>query len=124
MLGSQLRRATSPPRSDVLSLIFPAKFRRGNCPFAHKEGTMYIHGYSMTANEGNFYSAAQVEKTASEQRAADVRKSLLKGAAEIEGAATPEETFMVGQWLDSRHSQVESEAQYHASAAGKVPDFG
>jgi hypothetical protein len=31
---------------------------------------------------------------------------------------------MLGQWMDSRHSQVESEDQYHASASGKDPDFG
>ncbi len=78
----------------------------------------------MSINAASFYSAAQNEKAAAAQRAADVRKKLLKGAAEIEGAATPEETLLIGQWMDSRHSQVESEDQYHASASGKDPDFG
>ena len=89
---------------------------------------MHIHGNSMNINAANFYNAAQNEKTAAAQRAADVRKKLLKGASEIEGASTPEGTLLIGQWMDSRHSQVqspsESQDQYHPSAAGKDPDFG
>ena len=85
---------------------------------------MHIHGNSMAVNAANFYAAAQGERAAAAQRAAEVRKKLLKGASEIEGATTPEETLMISQWLDSRHSQTESEDQYHATAAGKDPDFG
>jgi hypothetical protein len=48
----------------------------------------------------------------------------LRNASEIEGAATPEESLLIGQWMDSRHSQVLSEEQYHASASGKDPEFG
>jgi hypothetical protein len=77
----------------------------------------------MNLNAVNPYSAA-AEKAAAAQRAADVRKKLMKSAADIEGTASPEEAFMLGQWMDSRHSQVESEDQYHASASGKDPDFG
>jgi len=50
---------------------------------------MHIHGNSMSTNAASFYSAAQNEKTAAAQRAADVRKKLHKGASEIEGASTP-----------------------------------
>jgi hypothetical protein len=78
----------------------------------------------MAVNAASFYSAAQGEKTAAAQRATDNRRKLLKSASEIESAASPEETLMIGQWLDSRHSQVQSEDQYHASAAGKDPEFG
>jgi hypothetical protein len=78
----------------------------------------------MNVNAANFYSAAEGEKAAAAQRAADVRKKLLKSASEIEGSATPEETLLIGQWMDGRHSQVQSEEQYHASASGKDPDFG
>jgi hypothetical protein len=85
---------------------------------------MHIHGNSMSINAANFYSAAQNEKTAAAQRAADVRKKLLKGASEIEGASTPEESLLIGQWMDSRHSQVQSEDEYHTSASGKDPEFG
>jgi hypothetical protein len=78
----------------------------------------------MAVNAANFYTAAEGERTATAQRAADVRKKLLKGAAEIDGAATPEETLMIGQWLDSRHSQTQSEGQYRAAAAGKDQELG
>jgi hypothetical protein len=78
----------------------------------------------MSINAASFYSAAQNEKTTAAQRAADIRKKLLKGASEIEGAATLEETLLIGQWMDSRHSQVQSQDQYHTSASGKDPDFG
>jgi len=57
-------------------------------------------------------------------RAAEVRKNLLKSAAEIAGAAAPEETLLIGQWLDSRPSQAESHDPYHASTAGRDSDFG
>ena len=85
---------------------------------------MHIHGNSLAVNEANFYAAAQGKRDAAAQQAAEVRKKLLKSASLIEGAATPEETLMIGQWLDSRHSQTESENQYYSSAAGKDPDFG
>jgi len=80
---------------------------------------MHIHGNSMTINAANFYSATQEERAAAAQRAASVRKKLIKRASEMEGAATPEETLMIGQWMDSRHSQVQSEEQYDNSVSGK-----
>jgi hypothetical protein len=85
---------------------------------------MHIHGNSMTINAANFYSATQEERAAAAQRAASVRKKLIRNASELEGAATPEETLMIGQWMDSRHSQVQSEEQYYDSVSGKDPDFG
>jgi hypothetical protein len=85
---------------------------------------MHIHGNSMTVNAANFYSATQEERAAAAQRAAGVRKKLIRSASEIEGAATPEETLMISQWMDSRHSQVESGEQYHDIVSGKDPDFG
>ena len=83
---------------------------------------MHIHGNPMSINPVNPYAAA-AEKAAAAQRAADVRKRLLKSAASA-AAATPEETLMIGQWLDSRHSQVRSDAENHTAAAGRDPDFG
>ncbi len=85
---------------------------------------MHIHGNSMTVNAANFYSATQEEKAAAAQRAASVRKKLIRSASEIEGAASPEETLMIGQWMDSRHSQVQSGEQYSDSVSGKDPNFG
>ena len=83
-----------------------------------------MHIHSMGVNPANFYATSEGERAASAQRAAEVRKKLQKGAAQIEGAATPEETLMISQWLDARHSQTESTEEYHATAAGREPDFG
>jgi hypothetical protein len=85
---------------------------------------MHIHGNSISVNAANLYSAAQGERAAAAQRAVEVRKKLLKSAAGIEAGATPEETLLIGQWLDGRHSQVLSEDQYYTAAAGKNPDLG
>jgi hypothetical protein len=52
-----------------------------------------------------------------------VRRKLNKGAQEIDGAASSE-SLLIGQWTDSRHSQIQSEDQYHSSASGRNPDFG
>ena len=38
--------------------------------------------------------------------------------------ADPDATLLVGQWLDSRHSQVLPQDEYHSAASGKDPDFG
>ena len=43
-----------------------------------EEETMHIHGNSMNINAASLYSSAQNEKTAAAQRAAEVRKKLLK----------------------------------------------
>jgi hypothetical protein len=85
---------------------------------------MHIHGNSMNINAANFYAASQNEKAEAARRAADVRKKLLKGAAQIEGSAGPEETLLISQWIDSRHSQVQSEEQYHTASSGRDPEFG
>ena len=74
---------------------------------------MHIHGSQMNPNTVNPYSAA-AEKAVARQRAAAVRKKLMKRATDIEGASSPEEAFMVGQWIDSRRSQVQSPIQNDA----------
>ena len=93
-----------------------------------EERAMHIHASQMNMNATSLYSAAGAEKAAAAQRAADIRRKLMKSASDIEGVPSPDEAFMIGQWMDSRHSQVESpdqnNAQYHAGASGKVPDFG
>jgi hypothetical protein len=78
----------------------------------------------MNVNAANFYSIGNGERSAAAQRAAEVRKKLLNSAQSVEGEASPEETLLIGQWLDARHSQVQSPAEYHATASGKDPDFG
>jgi hypothetical protein len=78
----------------------------------------------MAVNPANYYSATQEEKAAAKQRAAEVRKRLTKGTSEIEGASSPDDNFMIGQWMDARHGRIQSEDQYHSSASGKDPDLG
>ncbi|MGD0938641.1 MAG: hypothetical protein ABR905_02940 [Terracidiphilus sp.] len=85
---------------------------------------MHIHGNSMAVNTANLYSAAQAERADSAKRAAEVRKRLLKGASEIEGAATPVESLLIGRWLDAGHSQNQNDDEYHSSSAGRDSDFG
>jgi hypothetical protein len=85
---------------------------------------MHIHGNLMSVNAANLYSAAQGERAAAAQRAAETRRKLLKSAAEPEAASSPDEAFMIGQWMDARHSQVLTGDEYHAAVSGKDPDLG
>jgi len=85
---------------------------------------MHIHKNSMASIAADIYSSAQAERAAATRRAAEVRKKLLKGASDIGSVATAEETLMISQWMDGRHSQVQTEDQYHSSAAGKDTDLG
>lgn len=85
---------------------------------------MHIHGNSMNIQTANFNAVGNSERAAASQKAAEVRKRLLKSAANIDADSDPDATLLVGQWLDSRHSQVLSEGEYHSAASGKDPDFG
>ena len=85
---------------------------------------MHIHGNSMAVNAANFYSATQEERAAAAQRAASVRKKLIRSASDLEGMASPEETLLIGQWVNSQQHQLQSEEQYSNSVSGKDPDFG
>lgn len=84
---------------------------------------MHIRSTQLNIDAAGFYSISQ-ERRAAAREAAEVRRKLLKGAPEVEGATTPDETLLIGQWMDVRHSQVLSGNQYHAAASGKDPDFG
>jgi hypothetical protein len=59
-------------------------------------------------------------------RSAEVRKKLLKAgqADDLEVNGDPDATLMIGQWLDSRHSQVLPGDEYHASVEGKGTGLG
>lgn len=84
---------------------------------------MHIHGNQMILNAVNPYSAA-AEKAAAAQRAADVRKKLVKSAVDIEGAANPDEAFMLGHWMNSTQGRPQDDVEYHTTLAGKDSDFG
>ncbi len=89
-----------------------------------QEAEMHIHASQMDPNSASPYSSAAAEKAASAQRAADVRRKLMKSASDIEGVSSPEEANMIGQWMDARHSQVLTGDEYHSTVSGKDPDFG
>ncbi len=66
---------------------------------------MHIHGAGQNPYTNNFYSVAQEEKAAAAQRAANVRKKLLKGAQSSDLELSPEADLLVGRWMAER--QVE-----------------
>jgi hypothetical protein len=70
---------------------------------ASQEVTMHIHASQMNINAINPYSAA-AEKAVAAQRAADVRKKLMKSAQEIEGELTPEVGLMIDHWSESQQN--------------------
>ena len=92
---------------------------------------MHIHANSMSVNSANFYSVGNGEKSAAAERATDVRKRLLKGAAAVEGTASPEETLLIGHWLGeqqldgqpSNEPSAQDDSEPH-SWTGRDPDFG
>ena len=65
---------------------------------------MHIHASQINMNPVNPYSAA-AEKAIAAQRAANIRKKLMKSASDIEGVSSPDEAYMIGQWMDSRYRQ-------------------
>lgn len=64
-----------------------------------QENPMHVHGNQMNFNTINPYSAA-AEKAMAAQRAANVRKKLVKCAADPESDATTEETLMISSWMN------------------------
>ena len=81
---------------------------------------MHIHPSAIGLYPINTYASGN-ERAAAAERATEVRKRLLK-AAQGTGAntnASPEESLLIGQWLDSRHSQVLPGDEYHAAAEGE-----
>ena len=86
---------------------------------------MHIHPAAVGLDAINSYALAN-ERAANAQRAAEVRKKLLKAgqSEDLEVNTDPDATLLIGQWLDSRHSQVLPGDEYHAAAEGKDPDLG
>jgi hypothetical protein len=100
---------------------------------------MHTHGSQMNLNSINPYADA-AEKAVAAQRAADLRRKLMKSATEIAGdsggPSSPEETVMIGQWMGSPADVIQSPAQcaipsaipnqnqYHPSGSGKISAFG
>jgi len=85
---------------------------------------MHIHPAAVGLHSINTYAAGNDRSAAAAQRAAEVRKRLLTSAQSVEPDTDPDATLLVGQWIDSRHSQVLPQDEYHSAASGKDPDFG
>ncbi len=83
---------------------------------------MHSHLAAVGLHSINIYAPAN-ERAATAQRAAETRKRLRQSAQTIEADADPDATLLIGQWLDSRHSQVLPGDEYHAAAEGSEPDF-
>jgi hypothetical protein len=84
---------------------------------------MRTHGNQANLNTINPYSAA-AEKATAAQRAADVRKKLLKSAGSVDGSASPQEALMVGKWMNPTNTKAQVEVEYHTASAGRDSDFG
>ncbi|MGC9157731.1 MAG: hypothetical protein ACP5FH_01980 [Terracidiphilus sp.] len=67
---------------------------------------MHIHGNSMTVNTAYLYTAAQNEKATAAERAAHVRKKLLRHAGEIEDSTNLDESLLIGKWMDTNPGQA------------------
>ena len=85
---------------------------------------MHVHPAAVGLHAINTSSLAN--ERAANARAAEVRKKLLKAGqtGDLDVNTDPDATLLIGQWLDSRHSQVLPGDEYHAAAQGKDPDLG
>jgi hypothetical protein len=100
---------------------------------SHQERAMHVHGTQMNMYPVNAFAAA-AEVALAAQRAATVRKKLLRNAASVQSSTDPDQAFMIDQWTGGTpdlpvgaapsHSGASTltEDEYHA--AGKVPEFG
>jgi len=89
---------------------------------------MHIHGNFMNAQSVGLNTALNSERAAAAQRAAETRRKLLKKAQDLNGGASSEETLLVGERLDGRPSEADSEIlpgdEYHPGSPGRDSEFG
>lgn len=83
---------------------------------------MHLHGSIPNVQSANYYGVSSGETADAARRAAETRKKLLTAGQSL--ATTPEETALVSQWLDGRHSQTLTGDAYHAAAIGRDPELG
>ncbi|MGA2250606.1 hypothetical protein [Terracidiphilus sp.] len=79
---------------------------------------MHIHGASMNHSAAHLNSMAGAEKAAEAQRAAELRKKLLKASAQTEGLPDSDENLLMGHWLDSHSGQSQGNDEYRPSNRG------
>jgi hypothetical protein len=61
---------------------------------------MHIHGMQMNFKQVGLQSARAAENAANAQRTAAVRKKLMTRSESIEDEPNPEESLMIGRWLE------------------------
>jgi hypothetical protein len=83
---------------------------------------MHIHGMQMNFNQVSLQSAAASEKTAAAQRAAEVRKKLLKRAEGTDDELNPEESFMIGRWLEEDSYQGQGQHRHYSPGENQTDD--
>ena len=85
---------------------------------------MHIHESIPNIQQSDFYSIANSDRAAAARRAAQTRKRLLRAGQDGPEDLGPEETALIGQWMDTRHSQVLTGDEERPAVTGKDPDFG
>ena len=84
---------------------------------------MHVHRAAVDLHPINTYSAANDRAAAAAQRAAEVRKRLLKKAQTIATDATGDQSNFLGYLIESRNHQLIPDDQYHPSSQSNDPDF-
>jgi len=83
---------------------------------------MHIHSNHMTPGITNPYVVAAAEKAAASERAAKVRKKLLKSAAKVDSIAVPDEDLLIGKWMVQRNSPTQEEDAIYRPNSTVEPD--
>lgn len=66
---------------------------------------MHIHGANTNSSATNLHASGNDVRAVAAQRAAEVRKRLLKSGQSVEAELSPDQVSMVRQWLNNRSGQ-------------------
>jgi hypothetical protein len=83
---------------------------------------MHIRGNPISLNPSSFYSRDSTEKAASD-RAASVRKRLLKSAAMLDSTDCDDEALLVDHWLEASPRRPGDDAEHRSDSSGVDSDF-
>jgi hypothetical protein len=83
---------------------------------------MHIHGANTNSSAINLHSSGNDMRAVAAQRAAEVRKRLLKNGQSVESELSPDQVSMVRQWLSNRSGQGKNDDRN--ASGGNEPEFG
>jgi len=83
---------------------------------------MHTHRNQMNLGVTNPYMAAAAQKIAASERAAKVRKKLLKSAAPAGGFALPDSDLLIGRWMDQRNGSGNNADGCYRTKSDSEPD--